>query len=150
MTCYLTDDTDPDDVERGFRDGVFTAVKIYPANATTNSAAGVTDYSKIMRVLERMEKIGMRFLIHGEEADPDVDVFDREAVFIDRLPVADGSGDFPGLRFVLEHISSTDGVDFVQKRRAAIGRHHHALSPDADPQRFAGLRAQALHVCACR
>src|SRR6266480_3955513 len=66
ITCYLTDDTDPDDVGRGFREGVFTAVKLYPANATTNSAAGVTDYNKIMRILERMEKIDMSFLMHGE------------------------------------------------------------------------------------
>ena len=84
MTCYLTDDTDPDDVERGFRDGVFTGVKLYPANATTNSAAGVTDYRKIVRVLERMEKIGMPFLMHGEEVDPEIDIFDREAMFIER------------------------------------------------------------------
>ena len=70
ITCYLTDDTDPDDVERGFREGVFTGVKLYPANATTNSAAGVTDYNKIKKVLARMEKIGMRFLMHGEDVDP--------------------------------------------------------------------------------
>ncbi len=70
MTCYLTDDTDPDDVERGFREGVFTGVKLYPAHATTNSAAGVTDYRKTARVLERMEKIGMPFLMHGEDVDP--------------------------------------------------------------------------------
>src|SRR4026209_1447643 len=99
MTCYLTDSTDPDDVEAGFRDGIFTAVKMYPANATTNSAAGVTDFTKIRRVLARMEKIGMTFLIHGEEADPDVDVFDREAVFIERR-LAPMLKDFPGLRLV--------------------------------------------------
>ena len=79
LTCYLADDTDPDDVERGFREGVFTGVKLYPANATTNSAAGVTDYRRIKPVLARMEKIGMRFLMHGEDVDPTVDVFDREA-----------------------------------------------------------------------
>ena len=84
MTCYLTDHTDPDDVRRGFRDGVFVGVKLYPANATTNSAAGVTDYRKIEPVLAMMEKIGMRFLIHGEEVDPTIDIFDREAVFIER------------------------------------------------------------------
>ena len=84
LTCYLTDDTDPDDVERGFRDGVLVGVKLYPANATTNSAAGVTDYGKITRVLERMEKIGMPFLMHGEEVAADVDIFDREAAFIER------------------------------------------------------------------
>ncbi len=69
LTCYLTDDTDPADVERGFREGVFTGVKLYPANATTNSAAGVTDYRRIKPVLARMEKIGMRFLMHGEDVE---------------------------------------------------------------------------------
>src|SRR5450759_5299693 len=81
MTCYLTDDTDPDDVERGFKSGVFTGVKLYPANATTNSAAGVTDFTKIRRLLERMQEIDMPFLIHGEKVDSEVDVFDRERVF---------------------------------------------------------------------
>jgi|SRR5579885_3174092 dihydroorotase len=112
MTCYLTDDTDPDDVERGFREGVFTAVKLYPANATTNSAAGVTDYRKITRVMQRMEKIGMPLLMHGEEVGADVDVFDREAAFIDRR-LSRWVRDFPGLRMVLEHLSSKEAVDFV-------------------------------------
>ena len=84
FTCYLTDDTDPNDVERGFREGVFTGVKPYPAHATTYSAAGVTDYRNVMPVLERMEKIGMPFLMHGEDVDPDVDIFDREAMIIER------------------------------------------------------------------
>jgi dihydroorotase len=113
ITCYLTDDTDPDDVELGFREGVFTAVKMYPANATTNSAAGVTDYRKIERVLARMEKIGMRFLIHGEEVDPAVDVFDREAVFIERKLIP-FTRKFPGLKIVLEHLSSKIGVEYVR------------------------------------
>ncbi len=95
MTCYLTDDTDPDDVERGFREGVFTGVKLYPANATTNSAAGVTDYRKIKRVLERMEKLGMRFLMHGEDVDPKVDIFDREARVLRKLPRAVVAASFP-------------------------------------------------------
>jgi dihydroorotase len=120
MTCYLTDDTDPDDVERGFRDGVFTAVKLYPANATTNSAAGVTDYRKIARVLERMEKIGMLFLIHGEHVDPETDIFDREAVFIDRH-LASWVKQFPGLRMVLEHLSSQNGADFVASAAPQVG-----------------------------
>src|SRR5271156_1880251 len=113
MTCYLTDDTDPDDVERGFRDGVFTGVKLYPANATTNSAAGVSDFTKISRVLARMEKIGMRFLMHGEVVNPDVDVFDREKVFIERI-LSKWTREFPGLKMILEHLSSADGVDFVR------------------------------------
>ena len=120
MTCYLTDDTDADDVERGFRDGVFTGVKLYPANATTNSAAGVTDYDKVMPVLERMEKIGMPFLMHGEDTDPDVDIFDRETAFIDRY-LAKWVKQFPGLRFILEHLSSKDGVDFVRSAAPQVG-----------------------------
>ncbi len=120
MTCYLTDDTDPDEVESGFREGVFTAVKMYPANATTNSAYGVTDFDKIKRTLARMEKIGMTFLIHGEEADPDTDIFDREAVFIERrlIPM---TKDFPGLRIVLEHLSSKEGVEFVRSAAPQLG-----------------------------
>jgi dihydroorotase len=120
MTCYLTDDTDPDDVERGFREGVFTGVKLYPAHATTNSAAGVTDFTKIRRVMERMEKIGMPFLMHGEVTDPDVDVFDREAVFIERR-LSKWVKEFPGLRMILEHLSSKDGVDFVRSAAPQVG-----------------------------
>ncbi len=113
MTCYLTDDTDPDDVERGFRDGVLAGVKLYPANATTNSAAGVTDYRKVTRVLERLEKIGMPFLMHGEEVGSDIDIFDREKAFIDRR-LSKWVKEFPGLRMILEHLSSKDGADFVK------------------------------------
>jgi dihydroorotase len=120
MTCYLTDDTDPHDVERGFKEGVFTGVKLYPANATTNSAAGVTDYRKIMPVLERMEKIGMPFLMHGEDVDPDIDIFDREAMFIERY-LSKWTRQFPGLRFILEHLSSKDGVDFVRNAAPQVG-----------------------------
>ena len=120
MTCYLTDDTDPDDVELGFREGIFTGVKLYPANATTNSAAGVTDYKKIERVLARMEKIGARFLIHGEEVDPAVDVFDREAAFIERklIPM---TRKFPGLKLILEHLSSKIGVDYIRSAAPQVG-----------------------------
>jgi dihydroorotase len=120
MTCYLTDDTDPDDIERGFRAGVFTGVKLYPANATTNSAAGVTNYKKIMRVLERMEKIDMPFLMHGEDVDPKIDIFDREAKFIDRY-LSKWTKQFPGLRFILEHLSSKEGVDFVKSAAPQVG-----------------------------
>jgi dihydroorotase len=120
MTCYLTDDTDPDDVERGFRDGVIAGVKLYPANATTNSAAGVTDYRKIRGVLERMEKIGMPFLMHGEEVAADVDIFDREAAFIERR-LSKWVRQFPGLRMTLEHLSSKDGADFVKSAAPQVG-----------------------------
>ena len=119
MTCYLTDHTDPDEVESGFRNDVFTAVKLYPANATTNSAAGVSDYTRIRKVLARMEKIGMPFLMHGEEVDPEVDVFDREAAFIERRLIP-WTKDFPGLKFVLEHVSSRIGVDFVRSAASQV------------------------------
>jgi dihydroorotase len=113
MTCYLTDDTDPDDLERGFRSGVFTAVKLYPAHATTNSAAGVSDIKAVYPVLERMEMIGMPLLMHGEDVSHEVDVFDRERVFIDRtlLPLLER---FPGLRMVLEHLSTAEAVEVVR------------------------------------
>jgi dihydroorotase len=120
ITCYLTDDTDPNDVERGFKDGVFTGVKLYPANATTNSTAGVTNYRKIMPVLERMEKIGVPFLMHGEDVDPEIDIFDREAMFIERY-LGKWVRQFPGLRFILEHLSSKDGVDFVKSAAPQVG-----------------------------
>lgn len=120
ITCYLTDDTDPDDLQRGFREGVFTGAKLYPANATTNSAAGVTDFGKITRVLERMERIGMRFLMHGEVTDPDVDIFDREAVFCERV-LGPWTRQFPGLKFILEHLSSKHGVAFVRAHAPQVG-----------------------------
>src|SRR5215472_3310284 len=142
ITCYLTDDTDPDDVERGFRDELFMAVKLYPAHATTNSAFGVTDYGKITRVLARMEKIGMPFLMHGEYVAPDVDIFDREAVFIDRL-LSKWLKQFPGLRMTLEHLSSKEGVDFG----AAARRHDHPVPYDAHAHRLARPRFEAVHVC---
>src|SRR3984885_7505493 len=120
LTCYLTDDTDPDDVERGFREDVLAAVKFYPAHATTNSAAGVTDPRKVARVFERLEKIEMPLLIHGEEVGPDIDIFDREAVFIDRR-LSSWVKDFPGLRMVLEHLSSQTGADFVASHAPQLG-----------------------------
>ena len=110
MTCYLTDDTDPDDVERGFRDGVFTGVKLYPANATTNSAAGVTDYSKIMRVLERMEKIGMPFLMHGEDVDPDDRHFRPRGGVHRAATCRNGCKQFPGP-------AHHPGASVVERRR---------------------------------
>jgi dihydroorotase len=119
MTCYLRDDTDPGDVERGFRDGVLTGVKLYPAHATTNSSAGVTDLRNVWPVLERMQKIDMPFLLHGEVTDPDVDIFDREKAFIERrlIPLTQA---FPGLRMILEHLSTREGVDFVASARPQV------------------------------
>jgi dihydroorotase len=95
MTCYLTDDADPEELERGFFEGVFTAAKLYPANATTNSASGVTDIARIYPALEAMQLMGMPLLIHGEVTDPDIDVFDREKVFVERS-LARLERDFPG------------------------------------------------------
>lgn len=112
MTCYLTDDTDPDDLVRGAAEGVFTAAKLYPANATTNSARGVSDMRKIYPVLARMEAEGIVLCVHGEVTDAQVDVFDREAEFIERHLRAI-TRDFPRLKVVFEHITTQQAVDFV-------------------------------------
>ena len=132
MTCYLTDNTDPDEVETGFIEGVFSAVKLYPARATTNSEFGVTAWDNIRDVLARMEKIGMPLLVHGEEADPDIDIFDREAAFIDRVLNGWMTRDYSNLKIVLEHITTKDGVDFVREAGANIGAtvtpHHLVIN----------------------
>ncbi|MGL5838915.1 MAG: dihydroorotase [Sphingorhabdus sp.] len=113
ITCYLTDRLSPDEVAKGHEEGVFTAAKLYPAHATTGSAHGVTDMANIHAVLERMQAIDMPLLIHGEVTDHDVDIFDREAVFIER--VLNGLvRNFPDLRIVFEHITTKDAVDFVK------------------------------------
>ena len=112
MTCYLTDEADPDEIARGFEDRVWVAAKLYPAGATTNSASGVTDIRNIYPALERMQRIGMVLCVHGEVTDPDVDVFDREAVFIERI-LSRLLRDFPGLKIVLEHITTAEAADFV-------------------------------------
>jgi dihydroorotase len=134
MTCYLTDGMDPGEVERGFAEGVFTACKLYPAHATTNSAAGVTDIRHIHSVLEAMQKIGMPLLIHGEVTDHEVDIFDREAVFIDRV-LQKLVADFPALKVVFEHITTADAVDFVEASgpnvAATITPHHLAINRNA-------------------
>ena len=113
MTCYLTDGTDAGDLATGFADGVFTAAKLYPAGATTNSASGVTDIRRIRAVLERMAAIGMVLCVHGEVTDPDVDVFDREAVFIERI-LAPLLRELPELRVVFEHATTEQAVQFVE------------------------------------
>src|SRR3954468_11481914 len=112
MTCYLTDSTSPDELARGFADGAWTAAKLYPAGATTNSASGVTDVRNIYPVLERMQAIGMVLCVHGEVTDPRIDVFDREAVFIERV-LAPVTRDFPDLKIVFEHITTAQAVQFV-------------------------------------
>jgi dihydroorotase len=134
MTAYLTDDTDPAELERGQAEGIFTACKLYPANATTNSAAGVTDLAQLTRVFETMERIGLPLLIHGEVTDPEVDVFDREAVFVERhlTPLL---MNHPGLRVVLEHITTTEAADFVRSASpnlaATITPHHLHINRNA-------------------
>jgi dihydroorotase len=112
MTAYLTDGVDGDELARGFAEGVFAAAKLYPAHATTGSAYGVTNIGSIMPALERMAAIGMPLLIHGEVTDSDVDIFDREAVFIERI-LSGLVGDLPELKIVFEHITTADAVAFV-------------------------------------
>jgi dihydroorotase len=134
MTCYLTDTIDAGEVERGFTQGVFTACKLYPAHATTNSDHGVTDIQNIHPVLEVMQRIGMPLLVHGEVTDRHVDIFDREAVFIDRVLIKLIT-DFPALKIVFEHITTADAVAFVEASgpnlAATITPHHLAINRNA-------------------
>jgi dihydroorotase len=130
MTCYLTDHTDPDDLRAGFAAGVFTAAKLYPAGATTNSASGVTNIGNIRAVLEVMAEIGMVLCVHGEVTDPAVDIFDREAEFITRI-LAPLVGELPDLKLVFEHITTAQGVDFVER---------------AGPNIAATITPQHLHI----
>jgi len=143
MTCYLTDETKPEEVARGYEQGVWVAAKLYPAGATTNSASGVTDIRNIYPVLARMAEIGMVLCVHGEVTDPDVDVFDREAVFIDRI-LSRLVEDFPALKIVLEHITTADAVDFLRGREtvaATVTPQHLLINRNA---MFAGgLRPHA-------
>ncbi len=119
MTCYLTDTLDANELERGFNEGVFTAAKLYPANATTNSSHGVTSVDAIMPVLERMEKIGMPLLVHGEVTHADIDIFDREARFIETVmePLRQR---LPGLNVVFEHITTKDAAQYVQEGNSRL------------------------------
>ncbi|MBN8502425.1 MAG: dihydroorotase [Sphingomonadales bacterium] len=112
MTAYLTDSTDPDEIARGVGEGVLTAAKLYPAHATTGSAHGVTNLAHIRGVLELMQKLGLPLLVHGEVTDAAVDIFDREAVFIDQVlePLV---RDLPGLKVVFEHITTAEAAQFV-------------------------------------
>lgn len=130
MTAYLTDATDPDDLADGFARGVLTAAKLYPANATTNSAHGVSDIARLAPVLSRMQDIGMVLCIHGEVTDSDVDVFDREAVFIERH-LSRILRHFPELKVVFEHITTQDAVQFVES---------------AGPNVAATITPQHLHI----
>lgn len=113
MTLYLTEQTDPADVRAAAASGLVTAVKLYPAGATTNSASGVRDFERVRGVLEVMAEIGLPLCVHGEVTTPEVDIFDREAVFIDTVldPLRRAT---PGLRVVMEHVTTKDGVDYVR------------------------------------
>jgi dihydroorotase len=134
MTCYLTDDADPAEIERGFREQVFAAVKLYPARATTNSAHGVTDLANVERVLERMARIGMPLLVHGEVTDAEIDIFDRERVFIERI-LEPLTRRLPELKIVLEHITTEEAVRFVEAAPPTIGAtitaHHLVINRNA-------------------
>ncbi|HZF80216.1 MAG TPA: dihydroorotase [Rubrivivax sp.] len=128
MTLYLTDNLAPDEIARAKEAGV-VALKLYPAGATTNSDAGVTDMRKVQAVLEAMQRHGLLLLVHGEVTDPGVDVFDREAVFIDRV-LQPLRRDFPGLKIVLEHITTAQAADYVSDADALLGATitaHHLL-----------------------
>ncbi len=117
MTSYLTDESDPDELDRGYANGTWIAAKLYPAGATTNSASGVTNIRNIYPALERMQRIGMVLCVHGEVTD--VDIFDREAVFIERI-LASLTRDFPELKIVFEHITTADAADFVMRSGSNI------------------------------
>jgi dihydroorotase len=134
MTCYLTDDADKSEITRGFAQGVFSACKLYPAHATTNSSHGVTDIAHIYPVLEAMQDVGMPLLIHGEVTDGDIDIFDREAVFIERH-LNNLIRDLPGLKIVFEHITTADAVAFVESAgpniAATITPHHLHINRNA-------------------
>lgn len=134
MVLYMTEQTDPEDVRNGYESGAVAAVKLYPAGATTNSDAGVKDIEKIYPVLATMEEIGMPFLVHGEVVDPDIDIFDREAVFIDTKlkPIRDR---FPQLKIVFEHLTTRDGVEYVKScdshTAATVTPHHLTINRNA-------------------
>lgn len=133
MTCYLTDNVDPKELARGFEQGVWVAAKLYPAGATTNSASGVTDIRNIYPALAEMERIRMVLCVHGEVTDPDVDVFDREANFVYQV-LGKLVADFPKLQIVLEHITTSQAVDFVKKSAnvaATITPQHVMLNRNA-------------------
>ena len=140
MTIYLTDCISKDEIKKGFLENIFFAAKLYPANATTNSAYGVKNIKNLYTTFELMEKIGMPLLIHGEVNDTEVDIFDREEVFIDRelIPLIKN---FPNLKVVLEHITTSYAVDFVEKNKigATITPHHLHINRNA--MFFGGLNS---------
>ena len=131
MTAYLTDTIDANELARGAEEGVFTAVKLYPAGATTNSDSGVTDLKKVTDVLECMQAVGLPLLLHGEVTDPEVDIFDREARFIEQKLIG-LRADFPELKVVFEHATTKDAVDYVLSQDSHMGctitAHHLVIN----------------------
>ena len=131
MTLYLTEATEPANVVAAHAQGIVTAVKLYPAGATTNSASGVRDFDRVRPVFEAMAEAGIPLLCHGEVTDPEIDIFDREAVFIDRVldPIRRAT---PGLRVVMEHITTSDAVAYVQSQPEGLGAtittHHLVIN----------------------
>ncbi len=130
MTLYLTESTDPADVVASHAAGIISAVKLYPAGATTNSASGVRDFDRVRPVFEAMAQAGIPLCFHGEVTDPAIDIFDREAVFMDRVldPIRRAT---PGLKVVMEHITTSDGVDYVSENDnigATITTHHLVIN----------------------
>ncbi len=120
MTLYLTDSTTPDEIKRARAAGFIIGVKYYPAGATTNSESGVSDLARTYDVLAEMERSGLPLLVHGEVTDADVDIFDRERVFIERV-LAGIVRDFPALKLVLEHVTTRDAVKFVEAASNRVG-----------------------------
>jgi dihydroorotase len=136
MTAYLSDATHADDIAKGHSRGILTAAKLYPAHATTNSSHGVTNIRTIYPVLEKMQSIGMPLLVHGEVTDPDIDIFDREAVFIDKV-LAPLRKDMPGLKIVFEHITTAEAAAYVEAEgtygllAATVTAHHLHINRNA-------------------
>jgi dihydroorotase len=136
MTAYLTDETNPNDLMRGYEEGILFAAKLYPAGATTNSENGVTEIQNITAILDRLQRIGMPLLIHGEVTDPAVDFFDRETVFIDRVLIP-LRRNYPELKIVMEHITTRHAVEYITseaqygKIGATITPHHLLISRNA-------------------
>jgi dihydroorotase len=129
MTLYLTETTDPADVAAAHAEGLVTAVKLYPAGATTNSASGVRDLTRVMPVLEKMAEIGLPLCIHGEVTTPEVDIFDREKVFLDTV-LEPLRRDLPELKVTLEHITTADGIAYVSDAAGDIAgtiTTHHLM-----------------------
>jgi dihydroorotase len=134
MTLYLTEGTDADDVEEGKKSGLIHAVKLYPAGATTNSHGGVRDFNKVMPVLERMAKIGLPLCVHGEVTTPEVDIFDREAVFIETV-LEPLRRRVPELKVTMEHVTTKDGIDYIKSSAGNLAgtltTHHLIINRNA-------------------